>query len=106
MKEIFKILREFEKIEKLPYEKKRPNHEPTESYIHLARQLAKCMMISDNLNWYDHGSYTKMTAPYSNVNVTNENKSKRSIVNETLSQIFPRKRMIMFQEGRRIRIRK
>ena len=44
------------------------------------------MMISDNLNWYDHGGYTKMTAPYSNVNVTNENESKRSIVNEKLSQ--------------------
>ena len=44
------------------------------------------MMRSDNLNWYDHGGYKEMTAPYSNVNVTNENKSKRSIVNEPLSQ--------------------
>ena len=44
------------------------------------------MMISNNLNWYDHGGYTEMTAPYSKVNVTNEGESKRSIVNETLSQ--------------------
>ena len=43
------------------------------------------MIISNNLNWYDHSGYTKMTAPYSNVNVTNESKSKRSTVNEKLS---------------------
>ena len=57
-KDISKIIKEFEKIEKLTYEKKRPKHEPTDSYFHLARQIAKCMMRSDNLNWYDHGNYT------------------------------------------------
>ena len=81
-KDISKILKDFEKIEKLPFKKKRPKHEPTESYFHLSRQLAKCIMRSDTVNWYDHGGYTKMTAPYSNVNVTNEGESKRSIVNE------------------------
>ena len=44
------------------------------------------MMRSDNLNRYDHNSYTKMTAPYLNVNVTNEGKSKHRIVNKPLSQ--------------------
>ena len=44
------------------------------------------MMRSNKINRYDHGGYTKMTALYSNVNITNENESKRSIVNETLSQ--------------------
>ena len=44
-------------------------------------------MKSDNLNWYDHGGYTKMTALYSNVNVTNRGESKHSIVNEKLLQI-------------------
>ena len=68
------------------YEKKRPKHEPTDSYFHLVRQLTKCMMRYDNLNWYDHGGYTEMTAPYSNVNVTNEGESKHSIVNERLLQ--------------------
>ena len=63
-----------------------PKREPTESYFHLARQLAKCMIRSDKLNWYNHGGYTEMTAPYSNVNVTNESESKRNIVNEKLSQ--------------------
>ena len=34
-KEIYKIIKYFEKFEKLPYDKKRPKHEPTESYFHL-----------------------------------------------------------------------
>ena len=63
---------EFEKTEKLPYEKKRPKHEPTHSYFHLVRQLAKCMMRSDNLNWHNHGGYTEMTAPSLKINVTEE----------------------------------
>ena len=46
------------------------------------------MMRSDNLNWYDHGGYTEMTALSSNVNVTNEGESKRSIVNKRLSQSY------------------
>ena len=79
-----KIIKEFEKIEKLPYDKKRPKHEPTDSYFHLARQLAKCMMKSDNLNWHNHGSYTEMTALSLNVNVTDEDESKQIIVHKTL----------------------
>ena len=75
-KDLPKIIKEFENIGKLPYEKKRTKHEPTHSYFHLARQLAKCMMRSDELNQHDHGGYTEMTAPSSNVNVTDEYKSK------------------------------
>ena len=44
------------------------------------------MMRSDKLNRHDHGSYTEMTAPLSNVNVTDEDKSKEIIVHETLSE--------------------
>ena len=36
-KDISKINKDFEKIEKLTYEKKGPKHEPTESYFHLTR---------------------------------------------------------------------
>ena len=36
-KDISKIIKKFEKIGKLPFEKKRPKHEPTESYFRLAR---------------------------------------------------------------------
>ena len=43
-------------------------------------------MRSDKLNWNDHGSYTKMTAPSSKVNVTDTGKSKEIIVHETLSE--------------------
>ena len=63
-----------------------PRHETTDSYFHLARHLAKCMMISDNLNWHDHGGYTKMTALYSNVKVTDGDKSKEIIMHKTLSE--------------------
>ena len=44
------------------------------------------MMRFDNLNWRDHGGYTRMTAPSSNVNVTDEDESKEIIVHETLSE--------------------
>ena len=56
--DLTKIIKKFEKFEKLPSEKTRPKHEPTDSYFYLARQLAKCMMKSDNLNWHDYGGYT------------------------------------------------
>ena len=75
-KELSKNIKNFDKIEKLPYYKKRPKHEPTGSYFHLARQLSKCMMISHKLNWRDRGGYTEMTAPSSNINVTHEEESK------------------------------
>ena len=73
-------------MKKLPYEKKRPKHERTHSYFHLVRQIAKCMMRSDKLNWHDHGSYTEMTAPSLNINVTDKDESKDIIVHETLSE--------------------
>ena len=92
-KDILKIIREFEKFEKLPYEKKRPKYEPTDSYFHLAREIAKCMMISDKLNWYDHGRYKEMTDLYSNLIVMNESESKRSIVNKSYRITVARKRM-------------
>ena len=75
-KDLSKIIKEFEKIGKVPYVKKIPKHEPTPSYFHLVRQLAKCMMRFDEHNWHLHGSYTEETAPSSNVNGTDEEKSK------------------------------
>ena len=69
-KDLQKIIKEFEKNGNVPYEKKRPKHEPTSSCFHLAKQLAKCVMISDKLNQHNHGSYTEIP----------------NIFNETLSQ--------------------
>ena len=84
-KDLSKIIKEFEKIKKLPYEKKSPKNEPTDSYFHLARHIAKFMMRSDILNWHDHGGYTEITDPSLNVNVTDEDESKGIIVHKTLS---------------------
>ena len=75
-KNLSNIIKEFEKIGKLPYEKKRPKYEPTTSYFHLVRHLVKCMIRSDQLNWHDHSSYAEKTASSSNVNVTDEDESK------------------------------
>ena len=83
-KDLSKIMKEFEKIGKIPYEKKGPKHEPTTSYFHLVRKLAKCMMRSDQLNRHVHGSYTGKTVPSSNVNVADEDESKEIIVHKTL----------------------
>ena len=85
-KDFSKIIRELEKFEKLPYEKKRPKHETVYSYYFPARQLAKCMMRSDTLNWHDYGGYTEMTPPSTNIYTTDEGESKRIIVQKTLSQ--------------------
>ena len=38
-KELSKIIREFEKVPYEIYEKQRPKHEPTDSYLYLSRQL-------------------------------------------------------------------
>ena len=84
-KDLSKIIREFEKFEKFSSKKKRPEHEPIDSYFYLARQLAKCMMISNTLNLHNYGSYTEMTAPSLNIYATDEDESKRIIVHETLS---------------------
>ena len=75
-KDLSKIIKEFEKIGKLPYEKRIPKHEPTPSYFHLVRQLAKCMMRYDEHNRHVHGSYAEETAPSSNAYVTDEDESK------------------------------
>ena len=44
------------------------------------------MMRSDEHNRHVHSSYAEETAPSSNVNVKEEDKSKEIIVNKTLSE--------------------
>ena len=61
-------------------------YEPTDSYFYLIRQLAKCMMRTDTLNWHEYGGYTKMTALSLTGNATDKDESKGIIVHETLSQ--------------------
>ena len=83
-KDLSKTIKEFEKIKKLPYEKRILKHEPTTSYFHLVRQLAKCTIISDKQNRHVHGSYVEKTAPSSNVNVTDKDELKEIIVHKNL----------------------
>ena len=64
-----KIIKEFEKIGKVPYVKRIPKHEPTFSYYHIVRCIAKCMMRSDEQNWHVHVSDAEKTAPSLDVNV-------------------------------------
>ena len=86
MKDLSNIIKEFEKIVKVPYVKSIPKHEPTSSYHHLVRCITECMMRSDEHNRHLHGSYAEDTAPPSNVNDTDKDKSKEIIVHETLSE--------------------
>ena len=76
-KDLSKIIREFNKFDKIPYENKRPKHEPTDSYFYLARHPVKCMMRADTLNWHYCGGYTEMTAPSSNIYYMDEDESVR-----------------------------
>ena len=85
MKDLSNIIKDFEKIVKLPYEQRTPKHEPISSYYHLVDCIAECMMISNEHNRHVHGSYAEETAPSSNNNDTDEEKSKEIIVHETLS---------------------
>ena len=86
MKDLSNIIKEFEKIVKVPYVKMIPKHESTSSYYRLVGCIAECMMRSDEYNWHVHGSYEEETALSSNVNDTDEDESKEIIVHETLSK--------------------
>ena len=66
--------------------KRIPKHEPTYSYYHLVRCIAKFNIRYDEHNRHVHGSYAEETVPSSNVNVTDEDESKDIIVHETLSE--------------------
>ena len=67
------------------YDKKRPKHEPTESYFYLARQLAKCMVRADSLNSHGYPVRTEMNDLSSHVFSTGEDESKDIIVQKKLS---------------------
>ena len=83
-KDLSKMIRDFERFYKLPNEKKRPKHKPTDRYSYLARQLTKYMMRVDTLNWNNYGGYTEITVPSSNVYSTDEDESRRIIVHKKL----------------------
>ena len=59
-KDLSKNIREFEKLPYESYEKKRPKHDPTDSYIYPARQLAKCIIRADALKSHVYPVRRKM----------------------------------------------
>ena len=61
MKDLSKIIREFEKLPYKIYEMSRPKHEPTDSYFYLARYIAKCMMRYYALNLHVYPVRTEIT---------------------------------------------
>ena len=82
MKDLSNTIKEFEEIIKVPYVKRIPKHEPTSSYYHLVGCIAECMLRCGEDNQHVHNGYTEETAPSSNVNDTDEEKSKEFIVHE------------------------
>ena len=69
MKDLYKKIKEFEKIVKVPYLKRTPKHEPTLSYFHLVVCLGECMMRCGENNHHVHDGYGKDTALSSDVNM-------------------------------------
>ena len=75
----------FDNVGKVPYLKRIPKHEPTSSYFHLVECLEECMMRcgEDNHSVHDvHDGYEEEMAQSSDVNDTDKDESKNSIVHE------------------------
>ena len=73
------------------YVRKRPKHETTDSYFYLARQLAKCMLRADDLNFHIDPVGTEMNVrqhiPTSKICDSDNSKSKYIPADEKLSQV-------------------
>ena len=76
MKDLSNKIKEFEKFVKVPYLKRTPKHETTSSYFHLVECLGKCMMRCGENNHHVHDGYGKEMAPSSDVNDTDEDKTR------------------------------
>ena len=71
------IIKEFEKIVKVPYVKRNPNHDPNSSYYHLVGFITECMLRCGEENQHVHGGYAEETAPSLSVNDTDEDELKK-----------------------------
>ena len=91
MKYLSKIIREFEKLPYKSYERRRPKHEPTDSYFYLAGQLAKCMMRADDLSSHVYlvitEMYGKKQIPILHVCYIDESESEEFLVDENSLQV-------------------
>ena len=88
---------EFEKSPYKIYERGEGNHEPTDSYFYLARQLAKFMMRADALNLHVYPVSTEITGtkqiPISNVCSMNESESEEFLVEKKYLRSVLQKRI-------------
>ena len=50
MKYMFNIIKKFKKLPYELYVRKRPKHEPTDSYFYLERHISKCMVRANAFN--------------------------------------------------------
>ena len=91
MKEISRIIREFDKFPYKCYKRRRIKQEPTDSYFCQAIQLVKCMMRADALNLHVYPVRMEMTGmkqiPVSHVCLTDKSESEEFLVEKTLSQV-------------------
>ena len=91
MKDISKIIKEFEKLPYKGFVQKRPKHEPTDSDFYFSRHLDKCMMRYDTFNLHIDPVRTEITGtqqiPISHVCDSDERKSKGIIVDKTILQV-------------------
>ena len=87
-KDLSNISRELDNLFYKSYERRRPKHEPTDSYFYLARQLVKCMTRADVLNLHVYPVRIETTAtkqiPTSHVCSTDESELKEFLVENTL----------------------
>ena len=91
MKDLSNIIKEFEKLSYRGYVRKRPKHEPTDSYFCLARQISKCMIFDDALNLYIEAVRTVMTGTQhiliSHVCSADKREPKELFANENLLKV-------------------
>ena len=52
MRDLTKMIKEFEKLSYEGYVQKRPKNEPTDSYFYLARQISRSMILVDAFNFH------------------------------------------------------
>ena len=91
MKDILKIIRDFEKLSCKGYVRNRPKHKPTDSKCYLERQISKCMMRADTLNLHVDPVIIEMTGmqhiPISHLSGSDKRKSKDFLSEENLLQV-------------------
>ena len=90
-KDLSKIIRNFDRLHYNSYDRSRPKHKPTNSYLYLSRHLENFMMRADSLNSHVYLLRTEMTAtkqvPISYVFSTDEIELEEFLVEKTISQI-------------------